>query len=466
MNKTISIDDPRLEFIQANILKGHGRRFAAHLFFSIDEAFIDQFKNWFSNFDATSAQTQLRDTQRYKMVKPQPEDTESVKCVCLTWTGYVAAGLQEYAPQHIPFEQGMAKRRNILGDPAEKEFSENFQQDVHGMVLLAHDHKPSLDRQLKKLIQEIELFKKHLFVEHGRVIRNENGQGIEHFGYADGISQPLFLEDDIKRAHAKMKPLLWDPACDAEEILLVKEPKIDVALGSFMVFRKLEQNVEDFKAQEKRLAEILGLTEEEEQEIVGALAVGRFEDGTPVVLSQKEDHSLSTSNNFNYNDDNEGAKCPYHAHIRKVNPRNGELLIEKGNPAKRRLLARRGIPYDEIGRGFIDELNDIPNLEHHPSAGVGLLFIAFMSDLEQQFEFIQQNWANNQDSVNPNEGLDPIIGNAKSGNNPPQYWPIDWGKPAKLLCDFQGYVTLKGGGYFFAPSLQVLNSIKSSLVPA
>src|SRR5439155_488625 len=94
---------------------------------------------------------------------------------------------------------------------------------------------------------------------------------------------------------------------------------------------KLEQHVRKFKEAEKALAKKLGLKSEEDRERAGAMIVGRYEDGTPLTLSE-EDKMIGSAitNNFNYHEtraglaDDKGLRCPFHAHIRKSNPRREE----------------------------------------------------------------------------------------------------------------------------------------------
>lgn len=455
----IKANDSRLESIQANILKGHGRRFAAHVFFSIREGRVQEFLHWLSTFEVTSAKQQLEDSLLYKALTPPAEFTNIVQCLYLSFEGYKVAGWESWAPEDAAFKDGMKHRQN-LSDPSLDNWEEKFRSNIHGMLLFAHDHEGKLQERLQRLYQEVNLFLS-IQVQFGRMIRNENGDGIEHFGYVDGISQPLFLEQDIARFNSKNKPpIQWDPSSNADEILLAWEPKTEEQIGSYFVFRKLEQNVKGFKESEEKLAEILRY-EGESAEIIGAYAVGRFENGAPVVLSGSEHSEDPLTNNFNYKDDTHGRKCPFHAHIRKVNPRDEQLKRTGGSDTNRRLIARRGIPYDEFGRRFIDEANDVVDPEHHPSHGVGLLFMAFMNDIEDQFEFIQQNWANHPDGPSRNIGIDPVIGQTIPGNNAAQQWPITWGNSVKVPADFHGFVTMKGGEYFFAPSVKFLKQILS-----
>jgi deferrochelatase/peroxidase EfeB len=157
-------------------------------------------------------------------------------------------------------------------------------------------------------------------------------------------------------------------------------------------------------------------------------------------------------NNFNYSNpktDPHGNRCPFTAHIRKANPR-GEL--EGLEQERRRRIARRGIPYgDPTPPG--DDLDSLPEF------GVGLLFQCCQADLHEQFETLQKVWANNSESPFKTTGKDPVIGESSDGTFPKIVFPKAWDDTAKKRFDFHGYVTMKGGEYFFAPSISFLRSL-------
>ena len=95
-----------------------------------------------------------------------------------------------------------------------------------------------------------------------------------------------------------------------------------------------------------------------------------------------------------------------------------------------------------------------------PTGDVGLLFMAYNHELARQFEFTQKSWVNNP--AFPAGGappkLDPIIGQGPVGA---QHWPKKWDDPAvgAAALSFQGFVKMRGGEYFFAPSLNFLRSL-------
>ena len=86
--------------------------------------------------------------------------------------------------------------------------------------------------------------------------------------------------------------------------------------------------------------------------------------------------------------------------------------------------------------------------------------MAYNRELATQFEFTQQTWANNNGF--PAGGappkLDPIIGQGAAVSQP---WPKVWDDPAlpTVPQQFQGFVHMRGGEYFFAPSLIFLKSL-------
>ena len=221
--------------------------------------------------------------------------------------------------------------------------------------------------------------------------------------------------------------------------------------GSYLVFRKLEQHVRAFKEYEQQFAQVLGLTGEDVKR-AGALVMGRFEDGTPVVLRGTPGMSVPVPNNFTYEADPDGGKCPFQAHIRKVNPR------QPGVPR----IVRRGITYGKREK----EPQDNPRLEELPLGGVGLLFMCYQRNIAQQFEVLQYLYANDPRIPGKQEpGIDPIIGQP-GGNGVGQLkWPARWNDPQEKHkpFDFHSFVTLKGGEYFFAPSIHFLKIIDQEI---
>jgi Dyp-type peroxidase family len=184
------------------------------------------------------------------------------------------------------------------------------------------------------------------------------------------------------------------------------------------------------------------------------MVIGRFEDGTPVALSGAALGANTPANDFVYGDPNtdpQGYRCPFSAHIRKTNPRgdpNGQTLDEQ----KSHRIVRRGMPYG-------DPTPPSSNLEALPETGVGLLFQCYQANLAHQFEFLQRAWANNAEMARPGTGIDPVIGQSSNGSIPDLRFPTRWGAPGSTPFSFHSVVTLKGGEYFFAPSITFLKGL-------
>jgi deferrochelatase/peroxidase EfeB len=85
----------------------------------------------------------------------------------------------------------------------------------------------------------------------------------------------------------------------------------------------------------------------------------------------------------------------------------------------------------------------------------GLLFLAMNADFEQQFEFISQNWVNNDAFDGLERERDPLVGDvdARGVFSVPGF---------PLRTRFRGlprFVHVRGGEYFFLPGLRALRTI-------
>jgi Dyp-type peroxidase family len=440
-----------LSNMQGNIIKGHGRDHTAHVFLQFDKKKKKAAKQWLHTMAEsaiTSAQQQLRDRELFKR--------NGIRAglftgLALSADGYKTLGLA--APVGDSFSKGMKHEevRTRLSDPKPNKWEAGYRGDIHAMVLLAHHDITELSQAEQTITAAVQSFAEVLHVEHGHALHNENGDGIEHFGYVDGISQPLFLQDEVDAFRAgKTLPLHWDPEAGLDLVLVQDMANNPNAQGSFFVFRKLEQDVKGFKDTEDELAQKLGLTGEDEER-AGAMLVGRFEDGTPVTLLGHEGMiGAGAENNFNYEDDTYGAKCPFHAHIRKSNPR-GSGKLEPLADEKRHIMARRGIPYDN--RTEKEKKED----DGKPSGKVGLLFMSHQASIENQFEFIQEKWVNNPLFPAAYAGSDPVIG---QGADSKGWFASKHGNPFSMQNEsFGQFVHMKGGEYFFTPSIAFLKSL-------
>lgn len=471
-----------LEDLQGNILKEHGRDYSVHIFvkFGSDSGIV---KQWIWNFAeefVTSAQRQLEDSDRYRTSNGNQSERLFANFF-LSVHGYKALGFELKGKRRkFPawtFIAGMKAFQKSLNDPLVDEWEKGFQSDIDALIILADDNSELLQKQATKLMEEVSNVACIVHAEVGSVLRNDKiqpdgkGQVIEHFGFRDGISQPLFLKQDIEQAK-EQGVNHWDSSAPLE-LILIKDPfgQDDNSYGSYCVYRKLEQNVCGFREREQQLAEKLGLVGQDVEK-AGALIVGRFRDGTPILLSPSEQGEAAITDNFNYDDDTEGTKCPFHAHIRKTNPRGdrGDTL-EPLQEQRQRRIVRRGITYGGTSKAqalhstisnFQYNLNSLTE-ERLPTTKedkVGLLFLCFQSDIFDQFMSMQKIWANQRDFVKYGTGLDAVIGQGEQQLSD-QSWPKEWGKDGKVQFHFSNFVTMKGGEFFFAPSISFLKTIDS-----
>ncbi len=455
-----------LNDLQGNILKGHGRHYTSNLFLAFDPARASEATAFLAEMGGlvTSALHQLIQSDLFNR---GVSSSSTFVAMMLSSAGYDAIGRQDAKPPGEAFRAGM-KARNELADAPVATWDAHLAGQIHAMILVAAETGDRRNTERDIICERIArtggavTLLNPQFKEDGDAIFNDDQNGIEHFGYVDGRSQPLALVEDIEDERTMHGGIAnWDPTIPLSQ-LLVKCPggRFDVSYGSFFVFRKLEQNVMAFKQREEALASAIelahGLPPDSIGERFGATVVGRFENGTPVLLSEGEitpipKGPVGVKNDFNFSRDPEGLKCPFAGHIRKTNPRD-----DVPN-SKSHLMARRGIPY-----GSRTDLKD-PSISTKPTKDVGLLFMAYQSSIEEQFEFTQVAWANNAQFLRPlvkggpDTGIDPIIGQRRGPSG--QQWPVKWGRtmtdggPAE---DFSGFVTMKGGEYLFAPAISFL----------
>jgi len=469
--KGISINGPEFNAIapnlQSNILKSHSRDHARLLFLKYN-AGTNEVKTWIKNFISQenyviSAMDQKNDTAAFK----NGMTSKTVANFYLTAKGYEQLGFntdrftdgnmenedEEAEDEEIEnnilygnndFVKSMKSKRvnKKLKDPKPDQWEQEYNTDIHAMVLLADEDESRLSTETGKVKKSLEGIAMIVKEEKGdgitEALPNGRKMHIEHFGFADGISQPRYFTEDTRTSPIDLQPL---------SLILVKDPftnKDDGNYGSFLVYRKLEQDVEGFNNKVAELAGNLNLNTNQEgkitkEDFAGALVVGRFKDGTPLVKSDIKLGESPAFNDFKYeHTDRPAHKCPFHSHIRKTNPRGQGLLVgEKG-----RFITRRGIPYGKPGS---DDKK-------------GLLFMCFQSNLKRQFNFIQKSWANTPGfpPLRGKPGIDSLIG---QGNEGGQRWPKEYGSKAEIQFNFAGFIKLKGGEYFFAPSIGFLKNI-------
>ncbi|MCL2934503.1 MAG: Dyp-type peroxidase [Trichodesmium sp. MAG_R03] len=452
---------PLLQDLQGNIIKGHGRENAVHLFLKFKDGQQDKVKEFLGQFTRSYVTSALAQAYEAKKFREKKTKGSVFTNVFLTVFGYDYLGLME---DDLPFQEdyflgGMQdiNTQTAFVDPTIDQWDAGFQKMIHGLILMADDNVDELSNKVYIVREEVEKIAEVVQEEKGFVLRQPEGNGekgkvIEHFGFRDGVSQPLFTKKDIEKERECDDTNFsnWDPRAPLSLVLL-KDPfgKTEESYGSYLVYRKLEQDVPGWDEDVKKLAEKLNVSEP----LAGAYTMGRFQDGTPLALEGEQ--SSNDTNNFNYQTDQTGSKCPFHAHIRKTNPRGdtGNLIATKIplKEEKMHRIARRAISYGERERNNTQK------------TGSGLLFLCFQSNITNQFAFMQRRWANQQGFVEPGTGSDPVIGQVgafKESYN----WPTSWGSTERKQADFSKWVKFKGGEFFFTPSLSFLESLNEDFI--
>ncbi len=258
-------------------------------------------------------------------------------------------------------------------------------------------------------------------------VRRRNGFATEHFGFADGISNPVFLGPELR---GNVYPNGARPHAGPPIVLgLDRLPGTTTDdFGSYLVFLKLEQDVDGFKNQVSALAKVRNAgaePSESDLEKTRGLLIGRDPSGNPIA-----NPSATELNDFNFDNDRDGSVCPYGAHIRKMNPRTAE--------ESNRRIARRSLLYES-------------------GAAKGVLFQCFQYNLAAQFEQLFANWGNASGAPDPlGQGLDPLIG-SRQVTAVPQQWPVSSG--GFVPYDIRSLVTVRGGEYFYLPSVTFFKNL-------
>jgi Dyp-type peroxidase family len=409
--------------------------------------------------------------------------------LAFTYTGLQALGLKQEALDtfSFPFQEGMAveSRARLLGDIDENDPSSwdwgatNNPVDIL-LLVYAKDEatlNTEVDRQQNAFPDGGVVLVKNL--EAGRQPNTH-----EHFGFNDGIGQPVMAgtgnkERQLKRTnHATELPvgefllghpnvykvIAPSPAVKAENDphqILPVIPADSTGLnteagmhdlgrnGSYLVFRQLAQRVAQFW---QFLDQACGASGQAAREALGAKFVGRWMSGAPLVLSPQHDNpALANENNFAYfAKDPHGLACPIGSHVRRSNPRDslGPDPATALNSANRHRILRRGRSYGKHA----------PDRMVEDGVERGLHFICLNSDIERQFEFVQQTWINNPVFNGLDGEVDPLVGDLRKGDS---IFTVQAQPLRRRVPGLSRFVVMKGGAYFFLPGLRALKYLGS-----
>ncbi|KAL3484186.1 hypothetical protein BJX62DRAFT_244160 [Aspergillus germanicus] len=436
---------PNLDNLQADIWPGLLKFYQIFYFFNIDEVskFRPQLKILADTVitSASSAQAMRNEILVSKSARAGITTGPQVVPLAGVNIAFSKVGLEKLGKDGLKdqaFNHGQFKSMTQgvgAGQDQEKDWLDSFKNGVDGVLLICGT-KDKVEARLKKLEEENLGGLKVAEVLRGEDL--ESRPGHEHFGFKDGISQPLLRGlDDAQAQLSNKRHILTDPGT----IITGKNEPPWATDGSYMAFRKLKQFVPEFRSFVETNALRLSYSPAQ----LGARLVGRWESGAPVQVFPKDDSpNEAEKNDFDYTKDLQDKNCPFAAHIRKTKPR-GDL----GNSTDFDIM-RRGIPY---GKEFLGG-------EEKTSEDRGLLFVCYQSSLAKGFQFITESWINEKTfppraaDVPVTPGIDPIMGSSRLNN-----MSIVDGNGARNSIDFDSFVQSNGGEYFFMPSLPVLREM-------
>ena len=451
-----------------------------------------------------------------------PGDNKPTMCLNLA---FGLQGLEKLVPyrlrkQEFPHEfiRGMNddNAHRILGDQGESapkhwEYGTKDQPQLHVLVMLYG----TTDKELQSLHGKV--FSSREFSDGLTTIAQQDSvippdDKTEPFGFRDRISQPP-VQGLLGRRKSTEDPINTGEfvlGYENELDLLTQIPSIDNWAdplgylydhpqhrgkrkafgmnGTYLVFRKLLQKVDAFRAyidstseKEEFKAYIDKMSKDSNNQIDGrellaAKMVGRWRSGAPLVLSPDSPCSEPRNDFLFMETDPDGLACPIGSHIRRAHPRDSldmppsrSILISRRHRLLRRArkfslppkdLAKDNPKYEKgvcfivqllrRARKFLLPPKDLA--KNNPKYEQGLFFIVLNADLRRQYEFVQQLWINDPSFNGLDNDRDPLVGdNSSSGEFTIQAKPIN-----RHLRGLPQFVVMRGGGYFFLPGIRAV----------
>ena len=523
-----------LHDIQGNIIKGYGRfgfPKARYIFYRIKKG--DAGRKFILDLIpkiTTSVPWTQNGSEKDGTKKPKVTTN-----IAFTYEGFKKLGIPEIALHSFPdeFSMGMKARQDILGDdgvsaPHHWDPIWQSKEPVHLFISINGETLDDIKGRYQEICQfveqssgGVEQLKGHRgedgdnnlpYQEASALFKNGMPTPKEHFGYTDGISDPYFKGSGANPANVIGRGKLaggdpntsagWAPLETGEFLLGHKDeafeypkapiPRLLSHNGTFMVYRKLHENVGSFNTYLEKVGESFPGG----KEALAAKFAGRWRNGAPITtfptaeeanqfaadLSEARKKAYAAAEEtkkaalaqyfelrtklraFDFNKDLPGSRCPVGAHIRRLNPRGSLEYGKKGayeTPgalANRRRIARRGLPYGEVKDQTKDDGNH------------GIIFMALNADIKRQFEFVQQQWINYGNDFKLANDKDPILGNHGTNENGDRDGRMvieadpKEDKPPFFCSNLPRFVETRGGDYFFIPSLTALRMIGDGII--
>ncbi len=438
--------------------------------------------------------------------------------LAFTHGGLEAMGLERRALATFatPFQEGIhqADRQRRLGDapdagmlaPGGVRWGGNMPDPadpdrpaapvtVHALLLVYADTQRETDDLLARIAPVLAAHGVVTAHRHSLSLRfDEQQRAREHFGFVDGVSQPVpydaagrvivdgrdrpfpkdvwhgVLAGEVLMGHlnahgeAAPGPLVPMPEPDdpmfAAAAALPKENAPegwrDLGInGTYLVVRELLQDVPAFwhsmDAAAKQ-ADRPGV----DAAWIASRVIGRNMDGDPLcpggVIAPPD--ATARANAFGFlGTDRHGLGCPVGSHMRRGNPRDGLAGDPKAGPdllraANNHRIMRRARKFGP----------DIADPRTPDGAERGLLFMCLNTDIERQFEFVQQTWVLNGTFGTLDGETDPLMGPEGDFTIP--------AAPLRIKVKVRTFITFAGGEYFFLPSIPALDYLAALKAPA
>jgi Dyp-type peroxidase family len=433
--------------VQGDILQPYGLLVSTHLFVRVADP---------ASGRAVLADALPRITGGARWAQKPPTTLN----VAFTHGGLAAIGMPQAILDSFPeaFRDGMAARAETLGDTGRSDPNEWDAGLGTGQAHLLFTVNAVEDHACAAAVAELTTSLRR----HGAtVVCEQRGRRLpdrkEHFGYTDGVGQPSLVgtgdpspgEGDLgtfRHWHGVPVGEMFHGHPDADGYPSPGPSEPFGTGGTYKVWRKLHEDVPAFRRWITEQSAALDIDEE----LLEAKLIGRWPDASPLALTpDRPDPEIADDkdrvNDFDYLDDPDGLKCPLGAHIRRANPRSG-LGFGDALSARQRII-RRGMTY---GPALADGVTD------DDGADRGIFFVAYMADIERQFEFIQADWCNDGDAVNVGHDRDPFIGRAPGDHK----FTIP-GEQPRYVHPLVELVVTKGGEYLWTPSIEALDRLAS-----
>src|SRR6478672_7562716 len=442
-NSSVAVPALELNEIQATVLRHRpAPYFGTHVLLGVDDAkagrellrrllpYVDSAANWWSAADPWLS-------------------------VAVSYAGLEALGVPHSSLVSFPeaFRVGMAARARQLGDHDAND-PKNWERpfgtgDVHIGLSAFSDSEEKRRRVLAIARERFEHF------PGIRVLASQDfgaqPNDVNPLGYKDGIDQPSIEGSGVEPPPGRGRPIkagefvLGYPG-EAGVPLPMPQPAILGRNGTYVGFRKYQSRVGAFN----RFLHVNGSTEQE-RELLAAKLVGRWRSGAPLTLAPDVDNPAlgedpQRNNDFNYTNDRRGLQVPLGSHIRRMNPRDTELARLTDVNVHR--IIRRGTTY-----GAPYDPNALSEADDQVPRGASFLFIS--AKAMATMEFLQQEWINDGNFIGAGNERDPIIGLQRDGAT----FTIPKAPVRRRVHGIDTFNVLRGGEYFFMPSLSALRWI-------